>query len=164
MCLSLFLQDSSFFQQPFWRKLRVTLRSSCVTLAICSRAAGRLAAGYFWDVWHRTLWFFGSRRGWLIFWLLEIKYSRRWLEIPKNPKNIRGVQTAICFGAWNWGVNIGGSGVKPCFGVRSLRDSDCNAIKQAVTEYEVADRRYEPLKPEAVYMITVESCPWRSTR
>ena len=30
-------------------------------------------------------------------------------------------------------------------------DSDYTAIKKAVTEYEVADRRYEPLKPETVY-------------
>lgn len=30
-------------------------------------------------------------------------------------------------------------------------DSDYQAIKTAVSEYEVADRRYEPLKPEAVF-------------
>ena len=30
-------------------------------------------------------------------------------------------------------------------------DSDYTAIKKAVTEYEVAELRYEPLKPEAVY-------------
>ena len=30
-------------------------------------------------------------------------------------------------------------------------DSDYQAIKKAVSEYEVADRRYEPLKPETVF-------------
>ena len=30
-------------------------------------------------------------------------------------------------------------------------DSDYQAIKKAVSEYEVADRRYEPLKPETAF-------------